>query len=144
MEGQAQLGGNPLGQAPQSFAKASHAVRPTKSSAIQRQARSRLTAAAGLLLNYVAIVALVSASTAALMLCPCDSVGLGDHRAIFLLALAALFGFGAAFLIYRRMRHDSGITAFLRASIALAVAGFAVYAELYFAIKVVAWLARPR
>jgi hypothetical protein len=103
----------------------------------------RGTAAAGLLLNYFAIVVLISASTAAMMLCPCDSVGLRDHYAIFLAGLAALFGLAAALLIYRRMRHDSGITPFLKAVIAIAIAGFAIYAELYAAMRVVAWLARP-
>lgn len=104
----------------------------------------RRTGAAGWLLNHVAIFVLISASTAAMMLCPCDSVGLRDHYAIFLVALAALFCLAAASLIYRRMRSDSGNTPFLRAVIAIAVAALAVYAELYVAMKVVAWLARPR
>ena len=75
---------------------------------------------------------------------PCDSVGLHDHYAISLVAVAAVFGIAAAFLVYRRMRRDSGATAFLRVVGAIAVVGFGVYAELLAAMYVVAWLARPR
>ncbi len=106
--------------------------------------KSRIMPGAGLLLDYVAIVALMSASTAVMMLCPCDSVGIRDHYAISLVALAVLFGLAAAFLVYRRMRHDSGITPLLRAVIAIAIAAFGVFVELFAAMQVVAWLARTR
>ncbi len=106
--------------------------------------RSRFMPGAGSLLNYVAIVALMSASTAVMMLCPCDSVGIRDPYAISLVALAVFFGLAAAFLIYRRMKQDSGITPFLRAVVAIAIAGFGVFVELFAAMRIVAWLARPR
>jgi membrane associated rhomboid family serine protease len=105
---------------------------------------SRLTASTKIRLSYVAIAALISASTGALMLCPCDSVGIRDHYAIFLVALSALFGIAAAFLVYRRMKRDSAITAFLKAVSAIAIVVFAVYAELFVAMEAVAWLARIR
>jgi hypothetical protein len=61
-----------------------------------------------------------------------------------LVALAVGFGLAAAFLIYRRMRHDFGITPFLIAVIAIAIAAFGVFVELFAAMRIVAWLARPR
>ena len=95
-------------------------------------------------LSYVAIFGLVSASTAAMMFCPCDTVGIHDHFAISLVTIAALFAIAAANLIYRSMSRDSGITGFLHAVIALAVAGVSVYVELFLAQEVAAWLAsRP-
>lgn len=94
--------------------------------------------------GYAAIFALISAATAVMLLCPCDSVGIHDHYAISLLALAALFGIAAAVLLYRRMKSDTGITGFLRAVIAMAVVGVSIYIELFAAMEVVAWLARPR
>ncbi len=93
-------------------------------------------------ISYALIFCLISASTYVMMLCPCDIVGIHDHYAISLVALAVLFGVGAAYLIYRLMRCDSGITAFLRAVIALVIAGVSVYAELFIAMEIVAWLAR--
>jgi predicted membrane channel-forming protein YqfA (hemolysin III family) len=42
-------------------------------------------------LDYALIFCLISASTAVMMLCPCDMVGIHDHYAISLVALAALF-----------------------------------------------------
>ena len=104
----------------------------------------KLTAHARLWLSNGAIVALITAATAVMMLCPCDSVGLRDHYAISLLALAALFGIAAAVLIYCRMQRDSGITGFLRAVIAVAIAGLGVCVELFLAMEVVARLAQPR
>lgn len=92
-------------------------------------------------LSYVLIFCLSSASTATMMLCPCDTVGIHDYNAISLVALAALFGVAAAYVLYRRMSRDSGITAFLRAVIALAVVGASVYVELFVAQEIVAWLA---
>ena len=105
---------------------------------------SRLSPRARSLLSYSAIVVLISASTVTMMLCPCDSVGIHDHHAISLVAVAAVFGIAAAFLVYRRMRRDSGVTVFLRAVGAIAFVGFCVYVELSAAMYVVAWLARPR
>jgi O-antigen/teichoic acid export membrane protein len=103
---------------------------------------SRLRARTSVRLSYAAIIALISASTGVLMLCPCDSVGIRDHYAIFLVALSAFFGLAAAFLVYRRMQRDSGTTAFLKAIGAIAIVAFAVYAELFAAMEAVAWLAR--
>ncbi len=105
---------------------------------------SLLPPRAGRLLRYIAIVALISASTAVMMFCPCDSVGLRDYHAISLVALAFSLGAAAAYLVYRRMRRDSGVTGFLRAFIAIIIVGFGVYLELFVAMEVVAWLARPR
>ncbi len=79
-----------------------------------------------------------------MMLCPCDTVGIHDYNAISLMALAALFGIAAAFILYRRMNRNSGITGFLRAVIALAIVGVSVYVELFVAQEVVAWLAGRR
>ncbi len=104
----------------------------------------KLTARARLWLSNGAIVALIAAATAVMMLCPCDSVGTRDHYALALVTLALLFAMAAAFLIYRRMRRDSGITGFLRAVIAIAVAGLSVYGALFVAMEIVTWLARPR
>lgn len=94
-------------------------------------------------LSNAATVSFISAATAVMMLCPCDTVGIHDHYALSLVALAALFGAAAAFLIFLRLRRDSGITGFLRAVTAMVIAGLAIYAELFAAMKVVAWLARP-
>jgi peptidoglycan/LPS O-acetylase OafA/YrhL len=94
-------------------------------------------------ISSIAVFVLISAATAVMMLCPCDSVGIRDHYAISLVAIAFLLGIAAAYLIYRRMRNDSGITGFLRAVIAIAFVAFAVYLELFAAMEVVSWLARP-
>jgi drug/metabolite transporter superfamily protein YnfA len=95
-------------------------------------------------ISYGAIFCLISASTAVMMLCPCDVVGIHRHYAVSLVALAFLFGIAAAYLVYRRMRRDSGITPFLRAVIALAIVGVSVYAELFVAMEIVAWMAGGR
>ena len=92
----------------------------------------------------VAVFFLVSASTAAMMVCPCDVVGIHDHFAISMVALASLFGIAAACLVYRRMSRDSGLTGFLRAVIALAIVGVCVLVELFAAMEIVAWMARWR
>jgi len=97
-----------------------------------------------ILVSWVAIVLFTFASTASMMLCPCDSVGLRNHHAISLVAVAMLLGLAAAWLIYRRMRRDTGATAFLRAFTAIVAAGVAIYAELFVAMQIVAWMARPR
>jgi hypothetical protein len=105
---------------------------------------SRFPPRTRLLLNLFAIFTLISASTAAMMLCPCDLVSIHDHYSILLVAVAALFGIAAAWLIYRRMRRDSGTTAFLRACAAIAIVAVAVYAELFLTMQALAWMARPR
>jgi drug/metabolite transporter superfamily protein YnfA len=79
-----------------------------------------------------------------MMLCPCDTVGIHDHKAISLVALAALFAIAAAYLVFRRMQRDSGITGFLRATIALAIVAVSVYAELLLAMEIVARMASRR
>jgi hypothetical protein len=91
-------------------------------------------------LSNAAIFTLTAASTALLMLCPCDRPG-GSRDAVILVALAALFGLAAAALVYRRLESMTGITEFLRAVMALAIAGAAVYAEFVVANDVVVWLA---
>lgn len=95
-------------------------------------------------LSYASIVALISAATAVMMLCPCDVVGIRHHYAVSLVALAALFGIAAASLVYRRLKRDSGTTAFLRAVIALAIVAVSIYAELWLAMEIVAWMAQRR
>lgn len=105
---------------------------------------SRLPPRTRLLLNLLAIFLLISASTASMMLCPCDLVSVHDHFSILLVAVAALFGIAAAWLIYRRMQGDSGTTAFLRACAAIAIVAIAVYAELFLTMQALAWMARPR
>ena len=95
-------------------------------------------------LHVAGIVGFTSAATAVMLLCPCDSVGLRDHFALSLVGAAALCGLGAAWFIFRLMRKDSGDTVFLRAFVALAIAGAAIYAELFVAMQAVAWMARLR
>jgi len=95
-------------------------------------------------LSYVLIFGLISASTAAMMFCACDTVGIHDYNAISLVALATVFGIAAAYLAYRRMQLVLGITGFLRAVAALAIVGVSVYVELLVAMEVVARLARWR
>jgi hypothetical protein len=87
------------------------------------------------------IFGLVSASTAALLLCPCDCPGQNRH-AIFLIAISVLTGGGAATLAYRELRRRSDITVFLKAVIAIAIVVIAVYAEFTVAMDLIAWLAR--
>jgi len=92
-------------------------------------------------LSYALIFSLTLAATAAMMLCPCDTVGIHDYNAISLVALAALLGIAAAYVLYRCMSRNTGITGFLRAVIALAVVGASVYVELFIAQKIVALMA---
>jgi hypothetical protein len=87
------------------------------------------------------IFGLISASTAALLLCPCDCPGQNPH-AIFLISNSVLMGGSAAALIYREMRRRSDITAFLKAAIAIGIVVFGVYAEFTVAMDLIAWLAR--
>lgn len=93
-------------------------------------------------LSYTLIFGLTVASTVVMMLCPCDTVGIHDYNAISLVTIATLIGIAAAYFIYRRMSRDSGITGFLRAVIALAIAGVSVFVELFLAQQITAWLAR--
>jgi len=90
---------------------------------------------------YALILALTSAATAAMMLCPCDVVGLRDLHALAFVAIAALFTIAAAGAIYRTIIRDSTLTGFLRAVIALAIAGTSVLVELFLAQQITAWLA---
>lgn len=76
-----------------------------------------------------------------MMLCPCDVVTIHDHYAISLVTLASALTIAAACLLYRRMSRDSGLTAFLRAVIALAIAGVSVYLELSVSLGILAWTA---
>jgi hypothetical protein len=87
------------------------------------------------------IFSLISASTAALLLCPCDCPSQNPH-AIFLIAISILMGGGAAALVYREMRRRSDITAFLKAAIAIGIVIVGVYAEFTVAMDSIAWLAR--
>ncbi len=92
-------------------------------------------------LSYASIFCLISASTAVMTFCPCDIVGMHHHYAIFLLALASLFGIAAAYLVYRHIARDSGITPILRALLALAIVGLSVYLELFLTMEIIAWMA---
>jgi hypothetical protein len=87
------------------------------------------------------IFGLISASTAALLLCPCDCAVQNPH-AMFLIAISVLIGCCAAVLVYREMRRRSDITAFLKAASAIAIVVFGVYAEFAVAMYLIAWLAR--
>lgn len=84
---------------------------------------------------------LITASTAALLICPCDYPGRNPH-AISLIAFSILFGSGAALLIYLEMRRRNDITAFLKTVIAIAIVIVGVYAEFAVAMDLIAWLAR--
>src|ERR1700683_1809431 len=66
------------------------------------------------------IFSLITASTAALLICPCDYAGRNPH-ALSLIALSILLGGGGAACIYLEMRRRSDITAFLKAVIAMAI-----------------------
>ena len=87
------------------------------------------------------IFAFITASTAALLICPCDYPKRNLHD-LSLIALSLLFGCGAAVLVYRELRQRSDITAFLKAVIAIAVVAVGVYAEFTVAMDVIAWLAQ--
>jgi hypothetical protein len=91
--------------------------------------------------DRAAILGFISASTAALLFCPCDCVG-QNPRAIFLIVLSILLGCCAALLIIGQMRQRSDITAFLKAAGAIAIVVFGVYAEFAVAMDCIAWLAR--
>jgi hypothetical protein len=84
---------------------------------------------------------LVTISTAAILLCPCDLPG-RNTRAVALIVVSTLFSIAAVVLIYRRLQRYTGITAFLRAVYAAAIVALAVYLEFDLAIGIIAWLAR--
>ena len=79
-----------------------------------------------------------------MMLCPCDTVGIHDYFAIAHVAIAVLLAIAAAYLIYRRMSRDSGLTAFLRGVFALAIAGVCVFVELVVAMEAAARMASQK
>jgi len=87
------------------------------------------------------IFSLITASTAALLICPCDYPGRNPH-AISLIALSIFIGSGAALLIYLEMRRRNDITAFLKTVIAMGIVVAGVYAEFTVAMDLIAWLAR--
>ncbi len=87
------------------------------------------------------IFGFITASTAALLVCPCDYPGRNPH-AISLIAISILLGGGAAAFIYLEMRRRSDITAFLKTVIAMAIVIAGVYAEFTVAMDLIAWLAR--
>ena len=86
------------------------------------------------------IFGLISASTTALLLCPCDCPGQNPH-AIFLIAISVLMGGGAVTLVYRELRRRSDITTFLKAVIAIAIVTIGVYVEFAVAMDLIAWIA---
>jgi hypothetical protein len=86
------------------------------------------------------IFGLITASTATLLVCPCDYTG-GSPHALSLIALSILIGAGAALLIYRELRRRSDITVFLKAVIAIGIVVIGVYAEFAVAMEYIAWLA---
>jgi hypothetical protein len=92
-------------------------------------------------LNRVAILALISGSTCAVLLCPCDHPG-GQRFAELLLVAAFLLGIGAAILIYRELERRSNATGFMRGCGALVLTGAAIYLELTAAMDAIGWLAR--
>jgi hypothetical protein len=87
------------------------------------------------------IFCLITASTAALLICPCDYPGQNPH-ALSLIAFSILMGGGAAFFIYLEIRHRNDITAFLKAVIAISIVVAGIYAEFTVAMDLIAWLAR--
>ncbi|MFZ1941352.1 MAG: hypothetical protein ACLPZY_11350 [Terracidiphilus sp.] len=93
-------------------------------------------------LSYALIFALVTASTASLLLCPCDLPG-RSPRAWPLIALSVIFGVTAAAFVYRLLQRYTGITVLLRALYAVAIVALAVYFEFDLAAVFIAWLARP-
>lgn len=87
------------------------------------------------------IFGLTTASTAALLICPCDYAGRNLH-ALSLIALSILLGGGAAAFIYVEMRRRNDITSFLKVVIALAIVIASVYVEFTVAMDLIDWLAR--
>lgn len=85
---------------------------------------------------------LTLAATAVMMLCPCDTVGIHDHKAISLVGISTVIGIAAATVLYRRMSRTSGTTGFLRAVIAVAIVGLGIYVELFLGMEIVALMAR--
>jgi len=107
---------------------------PSEDSATERP-RWRLWRSRALICGFI------TASTAALLICPCDYPGRNLH-AISLIALSILFGGGAATFVYRELRQRSDITGFLKVVIAIGIVVVGVYAEFAVAMDLIAWLAR--
>jgi hypothetical protein len=84
--------------------------------------------------------ALITASTSAILFCPCDCIG-QSPKAIILVSISIALGLAAAVLVFRRMHRDSGVTEFLKAVSALAIVGFGVYLEFIAASDIIKWLA---
>jgi hypothetical protein len=94
--------------------------------------------------SEAAAFALTLAATAAMMLCPCDVVGIHDYKAIALVLFAACCAGAAATFTYRRLSLKSEMTPFLRAVVAVAIVGIGVYVELLLAVQAVALMSRRR
>jgi threonine/homoserine efflux transporter RhtA len=90
----------------------------------------------------VAIFALISGSTGAILLCACDHPG-GRPLAELQIVIAFLLGGLAVFLIYRELEQRSDSTGFMKACGAVAFVAAAIYIELKVAVRCVEWLARP-
>lgn len=134
MEGQAQLSWNRLS-----------AVTPSLKQIMlfDPQDVARRATAGKLWAGRALAFGMVTAATAVILLCPCDNPG-RSSRSIVLIALSAIFGCAAAFLIYRELQARNDITRFLKIVISLAIAAAAVYIEFTIATDVIEWLARPR
>lgn len=91
-----------------------------------------------------AAFAFTLAATAAMLLCPCDVVGIHDYKAISLVLVAACCAVAAAAFTYRRLSLRSEMTGFLRAVVAVGLVGIGVYLELLLAVEVVALMSRRR
>jgi hypothetical protein len=92
-------------------------------------------------LRYALTFALMTASTAALLLCPCDLPG-RNPRALPLIVLSAVLGLAAAGFLYRLLQPYTGITILLRALYAGAIVAFGIYIEFDIAANLIAWMAR--
>jgi hypothetical protein len=92
-------------------------------------------------LRYALTFALITASTAALLFCPCDLPG-RNPRAVPLIVLSAVFGLAAAGSLYRLLQPFTGITVLLRAFYAAAIVAFGIYVEFDIAANFIAWMAR--
>jgi hypothetical protein len=94
-------------------------------------------------LRYALTFTFITASTAALLLCPCDLPG-RNPRALPLIVLSAVFGLAAAGFLYRLLQRYTGITILLRALYAGALVVIGVYVEFDIATNLIAWMARSR
>ncbi|MGA2340639.1 MAG: hypothetical protein ABSF75_12140 [Terracidiphilus sp.] len=94
-------------------------------------------------IGLASIAGLISASTIALLLCPCDRPA-GSFYSVFLASLSGFFALAAAGVLYVRLRKDKAATSFISGFEAIAMAAIAVYAELRVALYVIQWLALHR